>query len=357
MKFDYCIGNPAYQETQDATSDKPIYNDFMDEAFKIADKVEMVTPARFLFGAGKTPKAWNEKMLNDEHFKVLEYAPNSASVFPGTTITGGVAVTYRDAGAQYGALGTFTAFPELNSIMTKVKNYSSFDSLSQLVYSPESYKFTSELHKDFPEIKYHMENGAEAGILSKGHDFDITSNIFEKLNDIVFFENKPLDGDEYIQIYGRFNTERTFRWIKRKYIAEHSNLHKYKVVVSKANGASGSLGDEPARLITVPVAIGKEIGLTQTFISIGSFDTKQEVEAAVKYIKTKFARALLGVLKITQDNKKNTWRYVPIQDFTRKSDINWNTSIQNIDRQLYKKYNLSPKEIEFIETHVKEMEE
>lgn len=64
---------------------------------------------------------------------------------------------------------------------------------------------------------------------------------------------------------------------------------------------------------------------------------------------------MLGILKITQDNNRETWRMVPNQDFTPNSDINWNTSIANIDKQLYKKYGLSPEEIDFIETHVKEM--
>lgn len=60
-------------------------------------------------------------------------------------------------------------------------------------------------------------------------------------------------------------------------------------------------------------------------------------------------------MKVTQDNNRESWRYVPLQDFTTNSDINWNTSIANIDKQLYKKYGLSPEEIDFIETHVKEM--
>jgi hypothetical protein len=65
---------------------------------------------------------------------------------------------------------------------------------------------------------------------------------------------------------------------------------------------------------------------------------------------------MLSVLKVTQDNNRDTWKYVPLQDFTDKSDINWSTSISNIDMQLYKKYNLSDEEIDFIETNVKEMD-
>ncbi len=75
----------------------------------------------------------------------------------------------------------------------------------------------------------------------------------------------------------------------------------------------------------------------------------------MKYVKTKFARVMLGILKITQDNTRDKWKYVPLQDFTSSSDIDWTASIPDIDKQLYKKYNLDEKEINFIETHVKEM--
>ena len=98
------------------------------------------------------------------------------------------------------------------------------------------------------------------------------------------------------------------------------------------------------------------VGSTQTFISFGSFDTKAEAEACLKYLKTKFARAMLGILKVTQDNPPDRWAYVPLQDFTEKSDIDWGKSVAEIDRQLYKKYGLSEDEIAFIESKVEEME-
>ena len=79
------------------------------------------------------------------------------------------------------------------------------------------------------------------------------------------------------------------------------------------------------------------------------------MDAALKYIKTKFARALLGVLKTTQDITPDKWKYVPLQDFNAHSDIDWSKSVAEIDRQLYREYDLTADEIEFIETHVKEM--
>lgn len=97
------------------------------------------------------------------------------------------------------------------------------------------------------------------------------------------------------------------------------------------------------------------LGYTRTFLGIGAFDSKEEAENALKYVRTKFARTMLGILKITQDNPIETWRLVPLQDFTTKSDIDWSKSVPEIDKQLYKKYGLSADEISFIESKVREM--
>ncbi|MDE5758597.1 MAG: restriction endonuclease, partial [Allobaculum sp.] len=96
-------------------------------------------------------------------------------------------------------------------------------------------------------------------------------------------------------------------------------------------------------------------GHTQTFIYIGNFTTKSEALNLLKYLKTKFLISLIGTLKRTQHNSKIVWTNVPLQDFTSSSDIDWLRSIEEIDQQLYTKYGLSSEEIEFIETHVKEM--
>ena len=117
-----------------------------------------------------------------------------------------------------------------------------------------------------------------------------------------------------------------------------------------SNG-SGALGE----VLSTPLIGEPLIGYTRSFIGIGAFDNEIEARSLFKYIKTKFARVMLGILKITQDNTAEKWKYVPLQDFTSNSDIDWTKSIHEIDEQLYKKYNLSEEEIEFIETKVKEM--
>ena len=94
------------------------------------------------------------------------------------------------------------------------------------------------------------------------------------------------------------------------------------------------------------------VGSTQTFITIGAFDTRDEAENCNKYINTKFARAMLSILKTTQHNPPATWAKVPLQDFTAASDIDWSQPLMLIDAQLYRKYGLNAEEIRFIEDHI-----
>ena len=341
MKFDFVIGNPPYQETLQNTSDKPVYNDFMDAAFAVADAVELITPARFLFDVGKTPKAWNQKMLNDKSLKVFYYEPDSCKVFSNTDIKGGVAVTYHDKRKNFGSIGHFTPYNELNSVLQKVKNFDGFVSICEIVVTSFAYHYTEKLHEDYPEA---------AGMLSKGHAYDIKSNAFERLPQ-VFYTEMPKDGNDYIKILGRENNKRVYKYIRRDYVNDVKNLYKYKLFFPKANG-TGAFGE----VLTLPEISEPGVGATESFVSVGIFDTQLEVQNALKYIKTKFMRALLGITKITQDLTPTKWKYVPMQDFTPSSDIDWSQSIANIDRQLYKKYDLSEEEINFIEANVKEME-
>ena len=134
------------------------------------------------------------------------------------------------------------------------------------------------------------------------------------------------------------------------YVSVPQNYSSYKVFVSKANG-SGKFGEA----LTDPFVAPPNLGHTQTFASIGNFSSEDEANACANYIRTKFLRALLGSRKVTQDIPAYVWEEIPLQDFTTNSDIDWSKSIADIDQQLYKKYGLSDEEIEFIETHVKEM--
>lgn len=341
MNFDTIIGNPPYQviATGDANGSDPIYHLFIDAGKKFCNRETLIHPARFLFNAGKTPKDWNQKVLNDDHFKVVGYWANSSQMFPDVDIKGGVAITHWDNKTDFGKIGTFVAFEELRSILKKVKN-DEFKTFADLVYPRTLYRFTDELYKENPWAKERP---------SKGHLYDMSSNVFDLFTE-VFFENKPNDDTEFVQMYGLAKKKRAFRWVKRNYIKTPDNFDFYKVFVPAANG-SGAIGE----VLSTPMIGSPIIGSTETFLSVGKFETQEEAENCMKYIKTKFARAMLGTLKITQHNIQETWLNVPLQDFTESSDIDWSKSIPEIDKQLYKKYGLSADEISFIESKVREM--
>ena len=340
MKFDFVIGNPPYQEETVGTSDTPVYDRFMDASFVVSKKALLITPARFLFNAGKTPSVWNKKMLNDEHFKVLDYYPVSDKVFSNTDIKGGVAVTYRDETQKLGPIGVFTTYPELNSIYKKVTSNIEQGGLTDLFYMQNKFKLNT-LYADYPQYKNIIG--------SEGKERRLTAAILYQLD--VFTEAQEKDED--VAIIGVINNKRVKRYIDRKYLdLEKTNLNKWKVLVPKSNG-SGVLGE----VLSTPLIAEPIMGYTQTFLGVGAFDNESEAQAAYKYIISKFARTMLGVLKITQDNPPEKWKYVPLQDFTNHSDIDWTKSVHEIDLQLYDKYGLSADERNFIETHVKAMDE
>lgn len=337
MRFDFVVGNPPYQqEKEDNGRQPPVYDRFMDATYNVSDKVLLITPARFLFNAGQTQKEWNKKMLSDSKLKVLMYEQDSSKVFPNTDIKGGIAITYRSKEDEFGAIGVFTPIPELNNILHKVKEKTD-KSLAEIIYAPTKFDLDT-LYKDHPDFK--------SLIKADGKDKLLRTNIFERLS--VFHSSKE---DDDIAVIGLISAKRTWRYIKRCYIDDsNEQLNKWKVLLPKSNG-SGTLGE----LLSTPLIAKPLEGYTQTFIGIGAFETEEEAQAAYKYVVSKFARTMLGVLKITQDNPPEKWKYVPLQDFSSSSDIDWSQSIQSIDSQLYDKYGLSEEERNFIETHVKEM--
>jgi len=341
MKFDFVIGNPPYQEERQGESNTatPVYHTFIDNAYGVADKVMLITPARFLFNAGYTPKDWNKKMLSDKHLKVVKYYPDSESIFKGVDIKGGVVITYRDRKANFDAIRVFTQYPEMNQVLHKVIESDGFVGIDTIIISSFAYHYTKSMYEENPELR---------GRASKGHDYDIQSNAFTVFPEL--FSEQESDQREYIRILGREGNNRCWKYIKRKYVTTTANLDYHKIFLAKATG-TGQFGE------TLPEEVIGKPGdaATVTFISIGSFESTKEADNCVRYTKTKFARALLGVLKVTQDNTPGKWEYVPLQDFTSSSDIDWSKPIPEIDRQLYAKYGLGESEIEFIESHVKEM--
>lgn len=341
VKFDVVIGNPPYQNEGigDVARDEPIYHKFMDLAYEVADKAVLITPARFLFNAGQTPKMWNKKMLEDKHLQVIYFAQKSEEVFPNTDIKGGVAVTYRDAKKNFGAIETFTPVEWLNELFHLV-HHKVKRSFNEYLFGKSSYKFSANLYNRYPELR---------GRVSVAEEKSIGSNIFERLPEIFSDEKQS---DSQVGIYGRLNNERVIKWIDADLIEPHSNLNKYKVFLPASNG-SGAIGE----VLSTPLVGTPLVGHTQTFISFGAFETKKEAENCLKFIKTDLARAMLGTLKVTQHNQsKEVWINVPWFDFNDYSIIDWSKSVKEIEEELYDYFNVPDYIIAELKANVRRMD-
>lgn len=340
MKIKAIIGNPPYHEENDGygSGSNPLYHLFIELGRVLSTLGTMIHPARFLFNAGKTPKIWNEEVLSDPHFKLVDYNPKSTDVFDNVDVKGGIAITMWDKNQSGESIGFFSPYPEIKGILRAVQSRD-YQPFSDIVYPRDLYKLTDKLYEENPWAE---------GRQSQGHRLDVGSSIFEVFPEL-FYDEAPNE-TEYIGIYGLLGRERVTKWIKKDYIKLPDNIDKFKVLIPKSNG-SGALGEA----LSTPVIGAPNIGHTLTFLSIGCFDDISQAEACLKYIKTRFARLLLGTLKVTQDNPKDTWVNVPLQDFTANSDIDWDKIIEEIDAQLYEKYHLSDKEADFIDSMIKEM--
>ena len=340
MKFDAVVGNPPYQVNIDNRGEQPpVYHYFYDLAERLSNIVTLITPARFLFNAGMTPKKWNNKMLNDKHFRIVKCYMKSTDVFPNVDIKGGVAIGLYNCYKDYGAIGKYFSNDILQSIYNKVMPNEN-NSLSTILYSSTSCTYTKQLDEDFPSMRVRY--------LKKPKSY-VASPDLERYTEV--FIEKPNNINNYYGIVGRVNNRRVTRYIKKKYIVEKGNIVNWKVLVPSSNG-SGAFGES----FSTPMIGQPMIGHNQTFISLGNFNKEDEALNLLKYIKTKFSRAMFGMSKVTQSSSgKEVWASVPIQDFTNNSDIDWSKSISEIDKQLYKKYKLSKEEIDYIEKNVQEM--
>lgn len=341
MNFTATVGNPPYNIVQEKTSDTPIYHLFMDAAFVISKIVSFITPARYIFNAGKTPTKWNEDRLNDSHFKIIKYSANITEMFPSVDIKGGAAICYRNENENYGPIIAYTAYSELNGILTKVSSLSKA-SICDIIYPQNKFNL-SKLFEKYPDIKNKIG--------SNGREKRLTTSIFS-LSEVFSEENNKV---KKIKIFGLIGNKRTCRWISEDILETHPNTKCWKVILPKSNG-SGAIGEiSSTQLIGEPTIGEPRSGITQSFITFGAFKYKRHAEACLNYLKTKFVRALLGILKVTQDNSKDTWKFVPMQDFSSNEDIDWTKSIEEIDNRLFEKYHLTDKEIDFIKNNIKEM--
>lgn len=329
VKFAAIVGNPPYDSRTGTNFSKSIYNEFFDAATELnPDYVSMIHPAKFLFNSGATPKAWNQKMLNDPHLSIKMYEPDMSKVFADVGAKGGVCITFWDRNQNDGGLnGVFTAHDELKSILEKTKDSTG---ISEIISTAGG----------SPTVRYEDR-------LGRKRSYFRTSAFFHLAN--VFSESK--DARHNIKIYGLLKgNKRSQRYVSEKMLNDPT-IDSWKVFLPESNG-SGAIGES----LSNPFVGEPGTGCTESFIRIGSFESELEAINCMKYIKSKFCRALLATIKVTQHNPKSTWKNVPIQNFSNISDIDWSESIAEIDKQLYAKYSLDKNEIAFVEEQIKAME-
>ena len=289
-------------------------------------------------------------MLADEHLSVAALRVRLKPTVSGPTdpIKGGIAVTYRDSERKLGPIGFFAKHPELNTILHKVRESGATFIDSGHVRAVASYRYTQKMHEDHPEASRTDVRGDAA--ISCQH---------QRLRAaLVPLPRRagPTTATSTCSVLGVIKNKRVSRWIRSDYITGPESFDKYKVAVPAANG-SGSTTDFFGVALNNPTVLEPGVAVTQTFITIGSFDTEAEAQACLKYVKSKFARTMLGVLKITQHNPAKHVEVRPGAGLHAAPRTSTGPSrSREIDQQLYAKYGLDPEEIAFIEAKVKPMD-
>ena len=338
MKFNVVIGNPPYQVNDGGgtgSSAQAIYNKFIDICrFEFESKyISMIIPSRWMTG-GKGLDKFRNSMLGDRRIRVLHDYLNAGQCFPAVAIEGGICYFRWDRDAAGKCV--FVSHTSDQSAFTK-ERYLSDDSSDVVIRYAESLSILD---------KTRTANNFSSLVSPR--------NLF-KIN-IQLLESSPVIGG--YKVFGRFDGKRGLMYLSR-YESKNERalrfLGNWKVFVSKADGAAGQLGIPiPARIIGKAELGDCDTICTETFLAIGPFATRIEAENVIKYATTKFFRFLVGTRKLKNMTQK-TYSFVPIQDFTENSDIDWSRSIDEIDSQLYAKYHLTEEETAFIEKMIKPM--
>lgn len=338
MKFSAVVGNPPYQVIDGGgtgSSAQAIYNRFVDMSRELApDYISMIMPSRWMTG-GKGLDDFRASMLNDKRIRILHDYLDARFCFPTVSIEGGVCYFLWN-GAQEGKC-KFVSHSQNSSTATE--------------------RFLADGESDIV-----IRDAGALAIVNKVHDTDESFSSLVHTRNLFKIDTKELQvslTNGGYKVLGRYGQKRGLQYLKHystKDARANSFLGKYKVFISKADGAAGQLGNPiPARIIGKAEFGMPDVICTETFLAIGPFDTEFEAKSVVKYMATKFFRFLVGARKL-KNMTQETYSFVPQQDYTENSDIDWQKSISEIDKQLYTKYGLNQEEIDFIEIMVKPME-
>ena len=335
MKFDYVIGNPPYQQDTDGAGRQatPLYNSFVDAAKTLdPEAICMIIPSRW-FAGGMGLNDFREDMMNDKHLKRLVDFTNSKDCFPGISISGGVCYFLRDK--NYSGDCKFTNITN-NEEDTTIRPLNEFPILVR--YN----KSVSIIHK----VKSKNEDCIDS-IMSPLMPYGLSTNYRGTA--------KPSTENDLT-----LHASNGFTYIDRSVITKGlESIDKYKILISKTCAEHAGEPGKDGRFRVIPSSmrvVGPGEVCTHSYFTVGPWDEKEPAQNAVNYLKTQFTRFLALLCISGFGLSKLVFPFVPIQDFTKSSDIDWSTSIIDIDKQLYKKYELSVEEINFIESKVKEME-
>jgi len=343
MKFNVIVGNPPYQQ-KDGGANKnfatPIYNEFVDIAKKLNPNcISMIMPTRWYAGGSDLGK-FRDQMLNDIHISELHDFLKPDLIFQNINLRGGICYFSwnKDYDNTKSLTKVFTYNDDLTpKIYTRSLKTEDSDILIRHNIAVEMLKKIKS-HSDFTSFEIHISALRPFGF--RGY---FTKD--KKFRD----SNKGLK--DPIICYGK---GKKVGYLNREEITNNTEwIDKFKVFTPRANNIGTELKDDNLNtFIGAPNTI-----CTESYIAVGSDLKLNELSATnlCKYFTTKFARFQHSVGKASQDATSKTYKFIPLQNFTSKSDIDWSKSIEEIDKQLYKKYHLTKEEISFIESMIKPM--
>lgn len=342
MKFDAIIGNPPYMEMDGGAqaSAKPIYQHFVSTAKRLKPNyLSFIIPTRWYAG-GKGLDEFRDEMLNDKHIEILYDCITPEDIFPNTNIRGGVCYFLWNATYDNTVDKVDVVTLERGKKAVSIKRDLKVNDLDIFIRYSHALSIIEKVENN--KVGNFLDN------ISARKPFGLDGN-FIKSSDYHSSKNNLKNP---IKCYGK---AKAVGYIENEMIESHTEwINQWKVLTSYANNIGTELNDDNLNSF---VAEPKSV-CTETFIVIGA-DLNLNKEMCInitRYLKTKFTRFLLSLAKTSQHATAKTYRFVPMQDFTENSDIDWSKTISEIDKQLYKKYNFNEEEISFIEEKIKPME-
>lgn len=338
VKIKAVVGNPPYQEVDGGggSSAKPVYDKFVGIASLIKPSfVSMIMPSRWMTG-GKGLDDFRSTMLSNHNLRILHDYLNASDCFNNVAIEGGICYFLIDSINE----GKCQFFSHTTKGISTVERYLDDNDADVVVRDAGALSILSKITDK--SKRYFSEK-----VLPR-NPFAI-SNYEQKISTSPFPEG--------LKVFGRFDGARDFRYLPASFIPNKGTeiMRSWKVFLSKADGAAGQLGNPiPARIIGQGVIGDKETICTETFLAIAPLSLEEEAINVVTYCRTKFFRFMVGIRKL-KNMTRDTYKFVPLQNFMTGSDIDWSKSVAEIDAQLYAKYNLTEDEINFIESMIKPM--